>query len=490
VVTALIEQDTPIGIDGYEPAYLTDWNDFAAFAPGASGSLTGNSDGDQSDDLLEFALGQAADSGAASTKGGFCVELAISGTVDAILTRPIGVSDVTYTLQTSTVLGNPTVWTPWPGAVPTPSDNGDGTETLTFADLETVVGVAGIARLQVDFDNGSITGQSFTPVFGWHSQTNTAACESCSFPYAVKSLFSGVSSTAGPSLTVSGTPVLGAGTHYIEILSGALEGHRFDVASVGNDNVTLDASSARNTLNPVPDLTGAPFALRPHATLATIAPPELFAADNDSNAGDRILAYSAGAWTTYWVFDMSGTMPKQWTDAADGDADDAGQTIVDITEGIFLHPKSGEVSLTMVGVARAWAVAGSLDGGFNLVGSTYPIDQSPEAREMFRDDSGEPGAIEGKDWFTASNDPLQADQLMFWLGDTIPAASGYETYFRLNLGVAAYDHWTYQGDSNLDDSGDDQLFMRGRAAFINLRTAHDRSDADAVWLMPAPWTTD
>ena len=86
------------------------------------------------------------------------------------------------------------------------------------------------------------------------------------------------SSTAGASLTVVGTPVLGSGEYYIEVLSGTFAGHRFDVASVGANNVTLDTTSPRNTYTGALDLTGMPFALRPHAVLDDIVPPELFAA--------------------------------------------------------------------------------------------------------------------------------------------------------------------------------------------------------------------
>jgi hypothetical protein len=194
-----------------------------------------------------------------------------------------------------------------------------------------------------------------------------------------------------------------------------------------------------------------------------------------------------GAWKTYWVYDMGGTVPKQWTDVLDDVnlADAGAVTVIDACQGFFLHPKSGDVDVTMVGVVREWDFACPLDASYNLVGGGYPLDQSPDDREMFRIDGD--GT---KDWFTASNDPLSADQLMFWLGDSNPLAEGYDTYFRVDLGIAAYDHWTFQGDSNLADADGDLLFGLGRGAFFDMTVGHDRSDAAKVWLWPAPWDPD
>jgi hypothetical protein len=138
-------------------------------------------------------------------------------------------------------------------------------------------------------------------------------------------------------------------------------------------------------------------------------------------------------------------------------------------------------------VVREWAFACPLAAGYNLVGSGYPLDQSPADREMFRDDTADGDTVAGKNWFTASNDPLNADQLMFWLGDTAPAAEGYDTYFRVNLGIAAYDHWAYQGDSFLTNNETVEIFERGRGAFHDMMVGHDRGVQAEVWLWPSPW---
>ena len=475
---AAVNLTADFGFVGKPATYAAFQNEFAAEL-GAESAPDDNPDGDIYNNALEYALCDHPGSG--DNANPFCVELgAGTGTVDAMFVRlEGGLSDVTYTLMVASVLGSPPFWQT-SNVVPTVTPNGDGTETVTFANLE-LQNAAGIARLQVDIA-GDGTGPHYTPTFGWHTQTNTAACETCSFPYARKSEFSGTSSTAGPALMVSGTPDLGSGDYYIEVLDGLLAGHRFDVASTAADTVTLNTTSARNTLAPLPDLSGAPFALRPHSTLASIAPPGAFTAKAfpTDPLADRILAYSDGVWTTYGVTTVNG--PSQWVDAGDGGFPDGNDTVVDACEGFFLHPQNADVTLTMVGVVREWPFACPLGAGFNLVGSGYPADQSPAGREMLKIDGDDL-----KDWFTASNDPLTADQVMFWLGDGIAAAEGYDTYFRVDLGHVDYDHWTYQGDSNLDDYDTDALFKRGRGAFYDMTAGHDRSVPADVWLWPSPW---
>ncbi|MFT5408799.1 MAG: putative repeat protein (TIGR01451 family) [Verrucomicrobiales bacterium] len=482
--------DSPYKVDTF-----ADWQTEQAGALAGQDEPDDNPDGDIYDNALEYAL--CLPPGSGSNLKPFCSKLfSGSGTVDAIFFRRRGgLSDVTYTLETATVLGDPTAWTDWEGASPTVDISSAGipvvAEKVTFSDLPSTVGAVGFVRLRVEIA-GDSTSPHHTQVFGWHTVTNTASCETCSFPYAPKEAFSSTpSSISGDrlTLTVVGTPLLGSGDHYIEILSGIFAGHRFDVASVAADTVVLGGASSRDTLSPVPDLSGAPFALRPHATLDSIAPPALFAANNDPSAGDRILAFDGAGWTTYWMYDLGGTQPKQWTDVADGGLSDAGGTVVDAPDAFFLHPKSGDVDLVLVGVVREWPFACPLQTGYNLVGSGYPFAQSPAGREMLRDDSVQGDTIAGKNWFDGSNDPLVADQLMFWNGDAAPGTTGYHTYFRLYLG-AGLDHWTDQTDSALADSDADPLFGRSRGAFIDMMQGHDRSDASDVWVWPLPWSAD
>ena len=149
--------------------------------------------------------------------------------------------------------------------------------------------------------------------------------------------------------------------------------------------------------------------------------------------------------------------------------------IIEACARFFVHSKAQSVDLLMVGIVREWDFACPLGIGYNLVGSGYPEDQSPDDRDM--DDQ----------YFLGTTDPATADQIEFWMSDgATTGVEAYNSHFRVNAGP--YNYWTTQEDSTLPNENTDDLFKIQRAAFINSINGNNKSAPTEVWLWPAPWT--
>ena len=466
------------------------WQVANATALGDEAGPADNPEGDEYDNALEYAL--MLDPGSGANGEPFCVELnPATGKIEASYRRPVGaVGEVTYTLEVVASPDTSLALSPWSGGAPDVVDNGDGSETVTYPDLEGEVGVRGMARLRVEIA-GDPSGPHYTPLFGWDTQQSLAGSQTCSYPYATMSVFGGSIGVGGYDpkagrLAAEGVDgVLAKGKpYYLEFTSGPFAGHRFDLEAGATTptHVAIDRASPRNTLDPIPpDLVGA-FAIRPALTLRELVNPGLAFASDDPDVGDRLYLFDGSKWRLLWAFDGSGTIPAQWTDVQDDDLIDAGGTVIGPAEGFFLRTAGAYLPVTRVGVVRQWPFACPLGAGFNLVGGGFPIDQSPIDRAMYRDDGDG-----SRDWFTASNDPILADQVFLWLGDENLGAQGYLTYFRVDLGIPEYDHWADQTNSLLTNVDTEPIFEMGRAFFGRSVSGHDRSDPAAVWVWPAPW---
>ena len=129
-----------------------------------------------------------------------------------------------------------------------------------------------------------------------------------------------------------------------------------------------------------------------------------------------------------------------------------------------------------MGVVREWDIACPLAVGYNLVGSAYPVDQSPDDRDM--DDN----------YFTGTTDPWTADQIEFWMSDGAPCGlEGYDSHFRVDTGDST--HWTTQENSSLATEDLIEMFKIQRGAFINSRLGNAKTKAGA-WIWPVPWDAD
>lgn len=515
----IINNNIPLLFD--KPGSWSEWLAANAGGLGAETAPSGNNDGDFYDNLLEFALCLHPGSGASNlvtdpgARGGFKLEKSGSGTLDALFTRPLGgFTDLTYTVEVTAAIGPTTNWSDiTSGIAPSFTDNGDGTETVRYADLELLDGTTaegidlssgmGFARLRVDLNDGTTTAVSHTEVSGWCLYSAQAEAETCSIPFLHPDVFSGaVKADASGVLDVSDSAGTGprgvsaqmaARPHYIEIIAGTFEGHRFEVASATDQSITLEIGAARNTLDPIPDLTGAAFTLRTHYVPDDIADPADFvdllvpSNNNDPATAGRLLFYSdIYGWLTYFAYDAAGGITPQWTSADNSYLENIGDALLDSGNdefvvidpgvGMFAHPKAHAVDILMLGEVRSWAFACPMTPSYNLVGSAYPLDQSPDSRDM------------SLNYFTGSPDPSTADQVEFWLSDDATfGVAAYESHFRV-LSGSSYDFWTTQEGSSLPDEDGLDLFKIQRASFINSVNGCDKSIPASVWLWPVPWS--
>jgi hypothetical protein len=525
-LTFVLEPGDQLVINNNLPLIVDKPNRWNAWQAANSASLATqtapgeNRDGDLYDNLLEYALCLDPGTGTPllvsdpTKRGGFCVD-AGTGMLDAFFTRPLGgISDVTYTLEVSPALGNPTMWTDVTSVSPTITSNGDGSETVRYVDLEKIDGTTtegvnlsggiGFARLRVELDDGVTAATSHTEVFGWSVRAAQAECETCSDPFVPKEVFSGTVDSAGGAgnvlldLTTSAGAVsiadqLGTRPYYVEILDGSYEGHRFEVAGGSATGLTLQAGAARNTLAPIPDLGGALLALRAHRVLDDVVSAVEFvdtvtpSNNNDPATAGRTLFFDNGTgWSTYFAYDAAGTISPYWTSADNsglenvgnatlsGDPDDE-LVIVDSCRAFYTHPKAHAVDILMVGVVREWDFACPLVAGYNFVGSGYPLLQSPDGRDM------------SLSYFSGSADPATADQIEFWLADGPTfGVMAYESHFRVLAG-GIYDYWTTQENSSLQNENTSPLFEIQHGAFIRSVNGNDLSNPSKVWLWPVPW---
>ena len=483
---------------------LTKPNNFAAWQ--ADNPLDGNNgaadnpDGDLYDNLLEYALCLHPDTGIPNHDG-FCVEHN-AGQFDAVFRRATGgLSDLTYTLQgrsTLPVTGD-TTWTtlatiPGQGAGAsgaTITDLGNGSEEVRLSNLQStspLSATAGFTRLLVTKGADS----SVTLVQGWlETLHKTNQCATYSVPFLKKEALSGaIESVVFNSLTVGGTTDLSTildlanNSYYLEVIDGDHEGHRFDITGAGNGSVILSADGNLcagppfNTLTSLPPtLAGDRFVIRAHYTIDELFPPTApFVAGATASVADRLLFYS-DSWDIYYL--DSEANPDVWQ--LDGEAfADYGGTVVPPNQGLFLHPRTTDVTLLNVGVARENDFALPLNPDFTLIPSVYPVDQSPTDRALLT--TYGTYAIDG------GFDPAKSDQISVWDGDSdAPYVEGYTAYFHLQgAGGAGFpDGWRDSSDAVLTPHAGTKLFKRNRSTFLLRRSA----DCDTTYIMPQPWTS-
>ncbi|HCN78319.1 MAG TPA: hypothetical protein DIT13_14130, partial [Verrucomicrobiales bacterium] len=153
--------------------------------------------------------------------------------VDAVLTRPSGgTRDLRYFLEGRTVLDSE--WSALP-ASPVITQNNNGTETARFQDVAAATG-PGYLRVKVALDadlDGTPEATALTPAQVW-LRRDFAAQQTFSMPLQRPDLFRGmVYDASNVTLVINAvglTTNLPENTPlYLEVLTGAHAGHRFEV---------------------------------------------------------------------------------------------------------------------------------------------------------------------------------------------------------------------------------------------------------------------
>ncbi len=415
----------------------------------------------------------------------FCLDL--DSSVGGGFTRPDDLpNNLTFLIEYASALGNPTTWS---GSVELDSnnssvtDNGNGTETVTIDDLPTLTGLtsgSGFVRLRVELDiNADNTPEDVTnsAVSGWLESSFGNECRSFNNPFvSCPSLRATVTGIAGSVLTLDAdAEVLNPGTaYYLEVTSGAYEGHRFDVASVLENTLTLTSdadlcapTAPFNTLIGAPDntLIGGDIVLRTHRTLDTLFPTDLFLASNDAGTADQVTLFDGSGNVCYWLYDDAGT--PRWVQAGDSNLLDQGSLVVPPGHGVWMTSRSNK-TLTSYGQVRENDFRRPLCAGFNAVTGGYPINQSAVGREYSLANS-----------FTGNADYVQADQFLIWNGDNIPGRLGYQTHYLSSFYNP--ERWIKAADVFRTDVKNQSLFIRDRAAFLDLQQALPNYINQAPW---------
>jgi uncharacterized repeat protein (TIGR01451 family) len=457
--------------------------------PGGGPTPGSNGDGDCYTDLVEYALNLNPSSGVQTTPAFRGVRNTLTGKLDVSFERVAGsVQDVAYTLVgIRSLADSPAGWTAL-SLVPAVTNNGNGTETVTYADVESDPYFSGFSqgfvRLKLDLDENLDTltdATASTPAFGWTRRTFGTECVMTGHPYLKDKIFCGaIDAVSGSTLDVTtsagGVSIvaqfLPGRDYFVEIYSGDHAGHRFEIDEAASTatSIVLDAANALNTLTTIPaTLTGDKAVVREHHTLNDLFPSTQFVATGSATTADRIMFYDRGTsgFQIYWLYTSGG--PSKWVVSGNATLDDMGGRVVDPCEGWFTHPKGLSQELVWHGMVRANPFACPLAAGPNFIGSGYPMDQSPAMRGMTTANG-----------FRGSRNPTQADELLFWKGYSSTQAMAYFNHYLLSHG--ALQQWTELGNASLLNENNLLMFKATAGSIYKMRGPLP------AYVMPLPWT--
>lgn len=469
-----------------KPTTFTGWQ-YANQLGGQNGP-TQDPDGDGVTNLEEFAFCFNPSSG---INGGCSLRITRNGdgTLDALIRRVIGATGITYHLEYIADLtssgANGLGWTDVTTVSPTVTSNGDGTETARYLNLATIPALSGgqgFVRIKVTLisDGTIVRGETS----GWATRSIATACQSCSQPFLNCPVFTGsVDGVIGSALSVINS--VGAGNlaaqftsgrhYYVEVMAGDHEGHRFEIneAASTSNSIVIDTANTRNTLGsslPV-TLAGDQVVVREHYRINELFVPDDFSGTLSPATADRLLFHDrvSGTFTTYWLFTHPLSGLSNWVEVTDASLTDAGDRVLDVCEGMFVHPKGSAMSLVFTGQVRSNDLAWPLVAGAVFTGNGWPLDMSPTTRKMLITDG-----------FTGNRSPTAADRIQLWTADENPTAEGYTSYYLLN--AASMQRWVRHADASVSNQDSIGLFKILRGQFVQPRTA--RPDQ----IIPNPWT--
>jgi hypothetical protein len=432
-------------------------------------------DGDFSTDVLEYALASSPGAGVDAAEG---LRLETHGQtgVSVSLVRPTSISDVTYALETSTDLIN---WTPL-AAQPTTSASSDGMTTLRWADVHVASGLGiarGIVRLRVALSGNGGSAVSQPPA--WQQYVLPAGPQSLGVATLRPPLYSGVVvDVNADQITLAESVVLSQlldpdAKHYLEVRTGSYAGHRWDLISGGAGTLRVDTTSPHNTLPTLPPaIAGAMVVIRPHVTLGTALPKDVFVGNRSPSVGDQALFYENGAYRGYFYVLASGssTQYNHWTSLSDATLTNAQQAIIPPGAGLMMRlGGTGSRTLLTTGHVRTNAFFRSRQVGHNLMANPWPVDLSPAAAGM--------SLANG---FRGSRSSSTADQIQIWRPDS-GLGQGFGIYWLLNLD-ATRRYWTDLSDASLTSADNLSLLKAGRAVFFKVQP----TSSTQPWLIPIP----
>lgn len=469
------------------PATYTDWLSVHSLTGPTSGP-TGNGDGDDNSNLLEYALGGDPSSGGRPVDDGFVInENQATGEMYVqVRRRHGGQADLAYEVQIiANLTQSPGGWVPI-SLLPEIVNNGDGTETLMYGPLESdplFAGASlGFVRVRVVLDaNHDTTPEATdaTQVLGWQHRSMVTQHQTYSMPFVQPAAFTGLvdgvldnvldATTSAGSASLSGMLQSGR-EYYVEVLNGALEGHRWEVdeAACTPTTIALLPAHARSTRIDVPvSVAGLMVALRAHWRVIDLFPVGDFHATLSPNTADTLQFWdnATSGYTTYWL--VNAPTGQKWVRVGDASLLSKNDAVIAPCDGLFVRPRVGTVGLGAVGQVRSWDVVCPLKTGISFVGNPYPVAMSPASREM---------SVAGG--FTGGGNANNADKFNFWTGDDSSTTS-YVTYYLFKN--VSMELWLRVGDASLADRTNELLFPPTTAFFMTSLAGQP------TWKIPAPW---
>jgi hypothetical protein len=233
--------------------------------------------------------------------------------------------------------------------------------------------------------------------------------------------FSGVNNFA--SLLSAGEP------YYVEVVSGALEGERFDVntaATIASSNSVVTISNSANNTSALiaGSLTNnTTLALRKHVTLEQIAgyfSPALIG-NNSANSADQISLYNSSTRALVNYFLRSDGVT--WRQV--GQTASANKVPVPSGTGFFITKRASPTTYTSVGTVRNNDFAFPMPSGTSFRAPGFPVSYTPATTN-----NPSLGGFSTNGW-TGNNSANSADQLQVWNR----ANRSWTTYFLRADGV-------------------------------------------------------
>ena len=439
-----------------------------------------DSDGDVFDLTQEYSYGAHPNKGdhfvyldgvATSYAAGLVVQENLDGltttigaTVEATITVPVTISDATYILEFIENLGDAVTngdhseWTTL--SDPTITDNGDGTETHKWEDLQQLTGSVSQGFVRLRSVTPCDTEGSYSLIQGWEVVVHDGRLQTEGVTLLNQPLYTGVITSNDTSIitldqTLSGDDAsqkVSDEPCYIEITDGDYEGYRFDLEEGLSDGVKVDLASDNNTVSTLPDLSGSHFIIRAHHVLGELYKTDEYDQGFTQSAADQIQIYSRDGYDIYY-----NNFLGVWTDVEDRTS--GMKVVIPPGKGVFIqHLLETDQNVELrVGAVRYNKFIRPLYRdltGLNHIALGYPESQSSAELSMSTDNL-----------FTGSFTQSASDQIQIWAGDYAGNinSKGYTIY-----ALSLTDYW-YNIDNQGVDYSNEELFIHNRAAFIEVQ---------------------
>jgi hypothetical protein len=385
------------------------------FATWSQDNEMGGATGDQDDDglanLLEYALGTDPFNALQPHRFSLTHDNT-TGSIVANVTQPITThDDIVIKLESLTDLTQAADSAAWKrvSIASTTTFNGDDTLTRHYSNLEKLLVFKGLdtgfLRLKIELDanrDGVPEATVTSSIHAWSRQTFATGARTFSMPLLQAAIFTGrVASVSGHEIVLPYIITLPAGSHYLEVIDGALAGQRFEIDSALSSGNTLVLQGATQSYAGLAD---ARIVVRPHHTLAELLNPALF------NIEDRVLFFD--------------TIANNFTTLANG-----GDAWIDgvlsmnarpfaAQEAALMQIRGSGAVITFTGEVRANKFVTPLASGTQLIAPGWPASIAAPVTGL-----------------RSGPTPETADRLRLWDGDTSPELNSYTGYY-LDNGTA------------------------------------------------------